>query len=574
MSAARRLATEARDFVELVLLPALAAVLPWPLCFRIFRLASWLDVLYAAECREALRYAEALGWVRGDRRRWLRARRLVTLVDHADFYLSRTRSDRWLGRHVRVEGEWPAPDKAAILCTFHWGAGMWALRHLGARSMRAHAIVAPQVAEAYPGQTVRWLYARARVRSVAAALRTEPIVPSHSSRSVLRTLHRGEQIAAAVDVPADTVAASEPIPFLGAEAHIPRGLLRVAAHAGIPVTVYLTEVRLSDGRRVLHIHPLGVRDSPERLMAEVFAFLERAIEAEPAAWHFWSVAPRFLALDASIMAAPKRDEPPAAVVGRIALALRRWFYRSGLKVKSSRVPTVEEVQSEDLDYVPPSLDLDYAPTFAFTGYLDGRHAGWAECPQADRILQHRIFGWLRRADALKLYELAALSEGNVLELGTHQGLSTHIMAGAIRAFGGGRRIDSFDLDPEAVAGARSNLAAELAEGLVTITIGEAAEQCRRIISEGRRYGFVFVDHSHHYGPMCEICRLLPTVVKPGGFVLFHDFTDPRSREPSEGMPEPDFGVLAACRECLSPMAFRYLGAFGCSGLFRRTGHAA
>jgi lauroyl/myristoyl acyltransferase len=223
----------------------------------------------------------------------MRARRLVTLVDHADFYLSRTRSDRWFARHLEIRGEWPAPDKPGVLCTFHWGAGMWALRHAGACAMRAHAIVAPQVREAFPGRTVRFLYSRARVRSVALALRTEPIEPSHTPRRILRTLRGGEQIMAAIDVPSDQVAASESIDFLGLRARVPRGLMRVAVDSQIPVTVYVTGIRLTDGKRSLQIHPLGVRSDLAALIREVFAYLEKAIEADPPAWHFWSVAPRF-----------------------------------------------------------------------------------------------------------------------------------------------------------------------------------------------------------------------------------------------------------------------------------------
>jgi len=298
---------EARDLFELVLLPGIAAVLPWRLCFQVFKLLSRLDLLYAAECHQALRHADALGWVRGDRRLWLRTRRLVTLVDHADFYLSRTRSDRWLARYVHVDGHWPAPGKPGVLCTFHWGAGMWALRHIGAGSLRVHAIVAPQVAEAFPGRTVKLLYSRARVRSVATALRTDPIEPSHSPRPILRTLHLGEQIVAAVDVPSDTVAATESVRFLGARAHVPRGLLRVAAHAEIPVTVYLTRLGTDNGDRFLTIRSLRSRDNPAELMAEVFGFLERAIEIDPAAWHLWSVAPRFFESAAAAIA----EAPPA-----------------------------------------------------------------------------------------------------------------------------------------------------------------------------------------------------------------------------------------------------------------------
>jgi hypothetical protein len=261
------------------------------------------------------------------------------------------------------------------------------------------------------------------------------------------------------------------------------------------------------------------------------------------------------------------------MLGNVAGRLRRWRYRRSVRVKTADLPALDEVQSDDLFFVPPTLDLDYQPTFGFAHYLNAQHAAWARWPlNAERILQHPIFGWLRRADALKLYEMAALCPGDVLELGTHQGLSTHIMAAAVEAFGGGRRIDSFDLAPDCVARARANLSAEIARGIVSIDVGEAGEQCRRLAAQGRRYGFVFVDHSHYYGPMCEICRLLPAVVRPGGFVLFHDFTDPRSRGPAEGQPDPDFGVLAACHDCLPADRFGYFGAFGCSGLFRRNAH--
>jgi hypothetical protein len=258
--------------------------------------------------------------------------------------------------------------------------------------------------------------------------------------------------------------------------------------------------------------------------------------------------------------------------GNIMTAARRWLYRRTVNVKARQMPALHEVQSEDLFFVPPTIDLDYQPTFGFAGYLNQQHAAWATWPlNAERILQHRIFGWLRRADALKLYEMAALCDGDILELGTHQGLSTHIMAAAVEAFGGGRRIESFDLDPNCVARAGENLSVEIARGIVSVEVGEAAAECRRLISDGRRYGFVFVDHSHYYGPMCEICDLLPAIVRPGGFVMFHDFTDPRSAAPAEGQSEPDFGVLAACSDRLSLRTFQYLGAYGCSGLFRRVG---
>lgn len=299
MTSLARLKNEARDLLELVLLPGMAALLPWPCCFRFFRWVSGKDFLYRDASHEALRQARARGWVHGDSARWLRARRLTTLVDHADFYLSRTRSNRWMERHLLVSGAWPDASTAAVLCTFHWGAGMWGLRHVASRGLRAHAVIAEHSRASFAGRKVRYWYYSARIRAVAAALRRPPIEVTRSPRQIMRVLRSGEQVVAAVDVPSDQVAASESIDFMGSRARVPRGLLRVAVESKIALTVFLTGIRMSDGKRILAIHRLGQRNDVDSLMAEVFAHLEQAIRTDPAAWHFWEVAPRFFQASAT-----------------------------------------------------------------------------------------------------------------------------------------------------------------------------------------------------------------------------------------------------------------------------------
>lgn len=288
-----RLRAEARDLVELVLIPGLAAVLPWPVCFRIFRVLCRADFLYRDDCREALEQARERGWVRDEPARWLQRCRLVVLIDHADYYLSLSRSDRWMARHLLVSGAWPDATEPAILCTFHWGAGMWALRHVAAHGLHVHLVIAPHSRAAFEGRAVRFWYYTRRIAAIPRALGREAIEATRSPRPILRALRSGEQVAAVVDVPADQVTASESIDFLGLRARVPRGLLRMACESGVPVTVYLLGIRLSDGKRTLRIHRLGSCDSLELLIKEVFSYLESAIEEEPAAWHFWRVAPRF-----------------------------------------------------------------------------------------------------------------------------------------------------------------------------------------------------------------------------------------------------------------------------------------
>lgn len=292
MSRLRRLYGEARDLLELVLLPGIAAVLPWRMCFAVFKLASRWRFLYRDSCTLAFNHAFARGYAQNSSA-WLRVRRLVTLVDHADLYLSLTRSDRWLQRHVVARGEWPEAGSAALLLTFHWGANMWALHHARASGMRPHALIAPLRGDLFPDQRVRFRYYELRNRAVEKVLGNAPLDVSRSMRPVFRALRKGEQVLAAVDVPSDQVQASDAIEFLGSRARVPRALFRVAADLGLPVTVFMTGIRLSDGKRMLEIHSLGACSEPEKLMKDGFAFLDVAIRTQPAAWHFWEVAPRF-----------------------------------------------------------------------------------------------------------------------------------------------------------------------------------------------------------------------------------------------------------------------------------------
>ena len=52
--------------------------------------------------------------------------------------------------------------------------------------------------------------------------------------------------------------------------------------------------------------------------------------------------------------------------------------------------------------IPP-----YRPTYPFEGFINENHVRFVSCPVRDGILVDiGIPGWLRREDALKLYELA------------------------------------------------------------------------------------------------------------------------------------------------------------------------
>lgn len=288
----KRIRDEARDLIEVVLLPGLAVVLPWRVCFLIFKWLSHRRFLYRQSCERALLEATKRGWV-ADPDAWISNRRLVTLIDHADHYLTRTRSDAWMKRHLAVQGNWPSPNNAALLLTFHWGAGMWALRHAQSSGLKAHMLVAAVNGDHFCGHKIFHLYIKARTRSIALALKRPTVDVSVSLRPVLRGLKAQEQIIAVIDVPADQVSASQTIDILRMKARIPTALLRVAVEQRTPVSLFLTGIRMSDGQRFLRVTELGIYDDLHALIRDVFQVLENAIEEDPPAWHFWSEAERF-----------------------------------------------------------------------------------------------------------------------------------------------------------------------------------------------------------------------------------------------------------------------------------------
>jgi hypothetical protein len=289
-----RLRTEAKALIELVLLPGLAAVLPWRLCFPLLRAASRLPFLYRQRCEDSLAQAQSLGFV-DDPTRWLRHYRLVTLVDHADLYLSRFRGVGWLRRHLTRRGGWPEPGQAFIGCTFHWGAGMWALRDLAASGVRAHALVGSIPEGHFRGQTVVGRYSAQRVAEVGRALGTEPLDVARDRRRTLAAIDGNEALLAAVDVPADQAAASRAIRFLGQAIRVPHGIFRLAARRRLPVVFYLTGLDLRTGKRFLHISEPLVSSDVDQLVLAAYETLESWVRRQPEGWHFWFIFDRFRA---------------------------------------------------------------------------------------------------------------------------------------------------------------------------------------------------------------------------------------------------------------------------------------
>ena len=241
-------------------------------------------------------------------------------------------------------------------------------------------------------------------------------------------------------------------------------------------------------------------------------------------------------------------------------------------------PTAQNLPHPVISYADTWMSLDalgqerpYHPTYESFGVaIDDFHAYLANCPLDGIVIKLGLAGWLQRADALKLYELGYFANGDILEFGTYCGLSTFILAKAIQSSGRRAHIVTMELDPRVTMLAKRNLASRSVDSFVDFREGDANATCSKLIAEGRKFSFAFIDHSHAYEPMVLACERLAQLLTVGSFCLFHDFNDPRNTAtPGVGESENQYGVYAAVQSALDRKQFEFYGIFGCCGLYRK-----
>ncbi len=234
-----------------------------------------------------------------------------------------------------------------------------------------------------------------------------------------------------------------------------------------------------------------------------------------------------------------------------------------------------EVQRHEHTFLPLSgttvdmrTAMPFIKTFQYEGeYISAGHAQLRENTLDNGMIDIGIDGWLLPADALKLFEMAFYCPGDVLELGAYRGLSATVMNRAINDNGREAKIISIDLDPISIEASRNQLARAPQGNRALFFCDDGGSAIRNLASIKRKFGFVFVDHSHMYEHVYEASRSLHRVIELGGFALFHDFNDPRNSLESE----VDYGVYQGALDGLRADRWEFWGIYGCTGLFRRIG---
>ena len=207
----------------------------------------------------------------------------------------------------------------------------------------------------------------------------------------------------------------------------------------------------------------------------------------------------------------------------------------------------------------------YRPIHEFPGpYVDAGQAEIAAWPVEGGLIRAAVQGFLRPADALALYELAWFAPGDVLELGSAWGLSAGILCRAMRNRNRPGTAVSIEIDPGFQRLTKESVAAAGLQRWHDMQGGDAGPLLARLAAARRQFGFVFIDHDHGYAAVRVVCDLLPGILPPGGYALFHDFNDSRNRT-------GEYGVYRAVAEMTAGAAMRFAGVIGCCALVQKTG---
>ncbi len=284
---------ELRSLVEHFLLPSLALFLPWPLAFRLLRRLARYPGLYEEEWRPALAQAQALGLVPiDDPLDWAWRFRTCRLVDHADYWLSRLRSRRWLDRHVDHRDAWPTIEGPAVGAFFHWCAGMWGIRDLHAAGPRSSVLAGRFTPTAMGGAWLGFLYGHIRLNELARASGGPLIYAPRTVQQSLAALAAGRWVVGTPDVPPSETRIAAPVQLFGRPGYMPEGLLLIARKAQVPVVIFTLALDFDSGRRELRVDGPFDPDDPQ-LMQRIADTWSGLIAEKSWGFTLWPAMPAF-----------------------------------------------------------------------------------------------------------------------------------------------------------------------------------------------------------------------------------------------------------------------------------------
>ena len=213
--------------------------------------------------------------------------RFTRVADYADLWVSLTRSNAWMAKHVKAD----APDALAtpaLFVTFHYGGGWWLTRYLRARG-RPISIVMRRGLDAQTwSERVVLRFGMLRMKAIERVCGAPLIYTDWggAARAVMKAWSKRASVLGLIDLPPPVVDRTAEVTFFGRTARFPPSLLELASRKDMPVYGFIGQCDALTMQPTLRVVPLSDATAPLRLQHAV-ALLEEAIRDRPGAWHAW-----------------------------------------------------------------------------------------------------------------------------------------------------------------------------------------------------------------------------------------------------------------------------------------------
>jgi phosphatidylinositol dimannoside acyltransferase len=272
------------DLLAYFIVPAAIALMPARFGMRLSRWLVHNTPLHDADAVTVWAHAAPLQ-PEANAGQWKFRHRLVRLRDHVDLYVWLLRGRGWYRDLVRIEGVWPG--RPAVVVTFHWGCGLWALHSLREATGGFAGVAAPPPWAALKHRPMLFLYARLRTWVTMRILGDGLVYPGGAARHLMQALVRGKSICGLYDSPKQGNEKTLTVNVIGRSLALPRGLPAMAVGRKVPLVVFSAEPDMLTGGTVLRISEAEIFESEQAAADHLANELALLIAHEPANWHHW-----------------------------------------------------------------------------------------------------------------------------------------------------------------------------------------------------------------------------------------------------------------------------------------------
>ena len=280
-----------RQALELLLLPAIGAVLPWRWSLRLMGLLAAWRGWYREEVELSTQHARRAGFA-PDPERFARRARWRLLVEGMDPFLVRARRRRrYVARWVRATGDALPADGPVVLVGPHFGCGFWFLPWMCTQG-RPLNIVAPPLDTLTAGMSLpQKLNLRLRYRLLVHAAGRPLVYRGGAAQALASLLARGDVGFGLCDMPTQRADAVE-VQLAGHATRLAQNMFELARRQGAPVVLFWSDTELATGIRRIHLERLEDGDVEDQVRR--FArMLDGLIREDPSGWRFWSIGDAF-----------------------------------------------------------------------------------------------------------------------------------------------------------------------------------------------------------------------------------------------------------------------------------------